>query len=247
MGMETCGVLPCSFKVRHWSIPPRVFTKFANLTFLNFFFPLPFNERERRNRSKLKFSKSNCQISSRRPTFLSNILFSAFRNLLLIARKKRVRTRWKLKFNFLFQFFISFGNLQLNGVGTRERKKQRKLLVATRSMNYRLEYRNISSTISLNKQHPLLPFSRVLWVGSPARHLGKIQRTPEESADEYNRAKEDGKWQSNETDIKLIYTRFCIFLVHPFWDSGRKQSGENIFKWISDARKADIDNVFVKR
>lgn len=105
-------------------------------------------------------------------------------------------------------------------------------------INYRWKYRNISSTISLNKQHPLCQ-SRLFGVGSSNRHLNSESEQRELPRSFAREKKSSRKWQSSETDIKLIYIRFYIFLC-----SFTMREEENIIEWISDERKADIDNDF---
>lgn len=120
------------------------------------------------------------------------------------CQQEKGQNEMKIEIQLLFQFFISFGKFAAKRRGNEGMKETTQ---AALSMNYRLEYRNISSTISLNKQHPLSLFSRV-----PKPVISeKYSELPRSLQTNIIERKKSGKWQSNETDIKLIYTRFCIF------------------------------------
>lgn len=119
------------------------------------------------------------------------------------------------------------------------KKKQRKLLGAYR-INYRWKNRNISSTISLNKQHPLLLVSRAV-----CRHRSRVQRcalrqtalwTPEEFSKKYQSCKGEKaaiEWNWHKTDLFSI----LYFSMEKNLSNEYRMRGEG---------KADIDNVFLK-
>jgi hypothetical protein len=165
----------------------------------------------------------------------SNILFNAIPFFFLfncskwkgsIRENPGVGVEWKLKFK-LFSFYASFSS-------SSEEKKTHESISSRRCFQpYRINYRwmkekkNISSTISFNKQHPFSTVSRVC--RQQQQPLKSHERKKKNSSDQVEQMAIEWNW--HKTDLYSISYIFSLRSLHS------RDGWKNIIEWISDERE----------